>query len=360
MKRIFIGMAAVALLFTACSDDQEDLIQEEQTEIDMSDFYVYTETNSENQPTFGVSNSQSNLKSCSSMSNLNRLLNENPGLEQKMFNIERNARKFIASKKPAGAGNGGGGNGGGGDNPPPPPVDDGLGIINIPVYIHIVYSNNNENISDTQVNSQMTVLNADFRKTNDTSQLPTEFAGLAADSEFTFSLAGTFRHSNSRTSWGTNDAVKGAYPPVTPETHLNIWVANIGGGILGYAQFPGGPFATDGIVVSPQYFGTTGFVSAPFDEGRTMTHEIGHYLNLRHIWGDGRCRQDDFVADTPSSDAPNYGCPSYPTVNCRSNDMTMNYMDYTDDACMALFSEGQKSRMRAIFAPGGARESMLQ
>ncbi len=109
----------------------------------------------------------------------------------------------------------------------------------------------------------MTVLNDDFRKANnDANQVPSEFAGVAADSEITFSLAGVFRHSDSRTSWGTNDAVKSAYPPVTPSTHLNIWVCNIGGGILGYAQFPGGHPDTDGVVVSPQYFGTTGYVSA--------------------------------------------------------------------------------------------------
>ncbi|WP_372793718.1 M43 family zinc metalloprotease, partial [Lutibacter sp.] len=97
-----------------------------------------------------------------------------------------------------------------------------------------------------------------------------------------------------------------------------------------------------------------------YGHGRTATHEIGHWLNLRHIWGDGRCRQDDFVTDTPSSDGPNYGCPSYPTVNCQSNDMTMNYMDYTDDNCMYMFSKGQNDRMRTIFASGGSRVSFVQ
>ena len=154
-------------------------------------------------------------------------------------------------------------------------------------------------------------------------------------------------------------ASNGGSDAVTPNAALNIWVCNIGGGILGYAQFPGGNSNTDGVVVSPQYFGTTGFVSSPFDGGRTATHEVGHWLNLRHIWGDGRCRQDDFVADTPSSDAPNYGCPSYPTVNCRSNDMTMNYMDYVNDDCMYMFSQGQKERMRALFASGGPRATFV-
>ncbi len=114
------------------------------------------------------------------------------------------------------------------------------------------------------------------------------------------------------------------------------------------------------VLLGPNYFGNTGYVSAPFDKGRTVTHEVGHYLNLRHIWGDGRCQQDDFVADTPSSDGPNYGCPSFPTTNCRSTDMTMNYMDYTNDNCMYMFSEGQKSRLRTVFASGGPRETMLQ
>jgi hypothetical protein len=151
----------------------------------------------------------------------------------------------------------------------------------------------------------------------------------------------------------------GGSDAVDSSKYLNIWVCNIGGGILGYAQFPGGSAATDGIVVGPQFFGSQGFVQAPFDKGRTTTHEIGHWLNLRHIWGDGRCLQDDFVADTPSSDRPNYGCPSYPTVNCRTNDMTMNYMDYVNDECMYMFSEGQKSRMRALFTAGGVRESII-
>ena len=116
--------------------------------------------------------------------------------------------------------------------------------------------------------------------------------------------------------------------------------------------------STDGVVLL--YSSLPGGSAAPYNEGRTATHEVGHYLNLRHIWGDGRCRQDDFVADTPSSDGANYGCPSYPTVNCKSTDMTMNYMDYTDDACMYMFSLGQKDRMRAIFASGGSRESLAQ
>jgi hypothetical protein len=309
----------------------------------MSDFYVYTDDDLSSR---GTENSAGDK--CYSMKVLNEQLKNNPGLEKKMYNIEKHSRTVISFKgKPSNPGGGGGGT-------TPTPY---TGTVNIPVYVYVVYANSSQNISDAQINSQISVLNADFNDTN-YNDVPAEFQGVGADVDINFSLAVVDRKSNSTATWGTNNAVKSAYPAVPG--YLTIWVANIGGGILGYAQFPGGAASTDGVVISPQYFGTTGTAAAPFDKGRTATHEIGHWLNLRHIWGDGRCKQDDFVADTPSSDGPNYGCPSYPTVNCRSNDMTMNYMDYTDDACMNMFTEGQKDRMRAIFATGGARESFVQ
>ncbi len=360
MRKSILALSAIAMIFASCNDDKNEIVNDTQSKVDLSDFYVYTDATSEE-----ASRLAEGKLTCYSMVNLNRQLSENPELKDKMYDIEYHTRSLAMNYKPGngnGGGNGGGGNGGGdggGDDNDVLPIDDGLGIINIPVYVHVVYNNANENISNAQITSQINVLNEDFRKTNsDASQLPTEFDNDITDSEIEFTLAGTYRYSSSTAAWGTNDAVKAAYPPITPNTHLNIWVCNIGGGILGYAQFPGGPAATDGVVVGTPYFGNTGFVSAPFDEGRTTTHEVGHYLNLRHIWGDGRCRQDDFVADTPTSDAPNYGCPSYPTVNCKTNDMTMNYMDYTNDACMYMFSDGQRNRMRALFAPGGAREDL--
>ncbi|QYA26824.1 zinc metalloprotease [Gramella sp. MT6] len=349
MKKVFLGMAALAFLFASCEQDPDQTISNEQQEaqVDMSDFYLYTNPSDDKR-------SDNAAEKCYSMKNLNRLLNENKGLHEKMYNIEKNTRSILAKSENAKGGKPG--TGGGGTEPP---ATDNLGIVNIPVVVHVVYSNSQQNISDQQINSQIDVLNADFRATNsDASSAPAEFADLVADSEVSFTLAAVNRHSNSRTEWGTRDEVKAVYPPVSPETTLNIWVANIGGGILGYAQFPGGPAATDGVVISPQYFGNTGYVAAPYDQGRTATHEVGHYLNLRHIWGDGRCRQDDFVADTPESDGPNYGCPSYPTVNCRSTDMTMNYMDYVYDECMYMFSEGQKARMRTIFMDGGPRAAL--
>ncbi len=357
MRKVFLSLLIAAGVFVSCQDSTAP-VKEQQAKIDMSDFYVHTDQDDTTSRPAGQIG-----KECHSMQVLNRQLQENPGLYKKMYDVEYATRKFLTGKpgNGNGNGNGGGGNGGGDGDVDVLPIDDGLGIINIPVYVHVVYSNSNQNISNAQIASQIAVLNDDFRKANNDLNLPSgsTFENDATDSEIEFTLANTFRHSDSRSSWGTNDAVKSAYPPVSPSTHLNIWVAEIGGGILGYAQFPGGNSSTDGIVVSPQYFGNTGFVSAPFDKGRTTTHEVGHYLNLRHIWGDGRCRRDDFVADTPSSDAPNYGCPSFPTTNCKTTDMTMNYMDYTDDACMYMFTDGQRNRMRAIFASGGPRASMI-
>lgn len=354
MKKLIFTIAFIALTIVACQNNSDEFgPNEEISFIDMSDFYVYTDDN--NLSARGTIDSHGDK--CFSMKVLNRQLKENPGLENCMFNIEKHTRTIISAKKGGNGGTGGGKGGNGGNGGTNLPVDDGLGTIEIPVYIYVVYSNSQQNISDIQINSQITALNNDF---NDTSynDIPVEFQNVAADIDIRFTLATVDRQENSTFSWGTSSSLKTAYPAVPG--YLTIWVANIGSGILGYAQFPGGNSLTDGVVISPQYFGTTGFLTAPFNKGRTATHEVGHWLNLRHIWGDGNCRQDDFVSDTPSSDGPNYGNPSYPTVNCRSNDMTMNYMDYTDDTYMNMFTKGQKDRMRAIFASGGIRENLVQ
>jgi hypothetical protein len=140
-----------------------------------------------------------------------------------------------------------------------------------------------------------------------------------------------------------------------PEHYLNMWVCDLDGSLLGYATFPA-DLATepelDGVVIDYAYFGNTGTATAPFDKGRTATHEIGHWMNLRHIWGDNFCG-DDFVNDTPTQQESNGGCPSFPHVTCSNGpdgDMFMNYMDYVDDACMFLFTNGQKTRVDATFA----------
>jgi hypothetical protein len=352
MKKVILGIASLALLFSGCTNDQNENINE-QSKVDMSDFFVHT-NDLENGSVTGKTGEASST--CASMQVLNRQLAEDPKLYKKMYDIEHHTRSMIAAKgKPGGNGGGNGGGGSSDEDVDVLPDSDNLGVIDIPVYVHIIYPNSNT-ISSAQVTSQINVLNADFRNTN-VSQLPsgTAFANDATDAGFHFTLAGTFRHDDGNASWGTNNSVKAAYPPITPATHLNIWVCNIGGGILGYAQFPGGNSSTDGVVLGGDYFGET---SGVYGLGRTATHEVGHYFNLRHIWGDGRCRQDDFVTDTPSSDGANYACPSYPTVNCKSADMTMNYMDYVYDSCMYMFTDGQRNRMRPLFASGGARAQM--
>ncbi len=232
----------------------------------------------------------------------------------------------------------------------------------IPVYVHVLYRTAQENISTAQIQSQIDVMNRDFAASNtDISGVPSIFQSVTAgNSGIQFELTNVTRKQTSKSSWGTNDAMKlpsqGGVAPLTPSTHLNLWVCNIGGGILGYAQFPGGASSTDGVVISPQYVGDRNspggnnfYLASPFDGGRTAVHEVGHYLNLRHIWGDGGCAADDFVDDTPIAGQSNNGCPSAGTNTCSGglSDMFMNYMDYVDDACMFMFSEGQVARMWA-------------
>jgi len=208
------------------------------------------------------------------------------------------------------------------------------------------------------------VLNEDFNlQNNDNNQVPSLFASVKAKVGVHYTLVSTIRKKTSKKSFNANDVMKysskGGDDVVDPEHKLNIWVCNLGGGLLGYAQFPGGAAATDGVVILYKAFGRTGTLITPYDKGRTATHEVGHWMNLRHIWGDATCG-NDFVDDTPKHTTANFGCPEFPHYNtCGDNavEMTMNYMDYTDDPCMYMFSNGQKSRMLAVFAAGGPRAS---
>lgn len=241
------------------------------------------------------------------------------------------------------------------------------GKIVIPVVVNVLYRTTAENISDAQIQSQIDVLNKDFNAQNsDYSSVPSSFSAVKANVGVTFELAKINRKSTTKTSWGTADAMKktasGGYAPTTPTTHLNLWVCTIGSGILGYAQFPGGSSATDGVVVDSKYFGNTGTATAPYNLGRTATHEVGHWLNLRHIWGDATCGTD-YVDDTPVHNTANYGTPAYPhysTCTGTPVEMTMNYMDYVNDGAMYMFSNGQKSRMLSLFTSTGARYSFAQ
>jgi hypothetical protein len=242
------------------------------------------------------------------------------------------------------------------------------GVYEIPVVVNVLYRTAAENISQTQIQSQIDVLNEDFAATNaDVTKIPTTFTGVkAGNTSIRFVLDQVIRKSTTKTSWTTNDAVKktasGGLNPTSPTTKLNLWACTLGGGVLGYAQFPGGSSTTDGVVILNTAFGRTGTVVAPFNKGRTGTHEVGHWLNLRHIWGDATCGSD-LVTDTPTHNTANYGCPASghkSTCTGTPIEMTMNYMDYTDDLCMYMFSTGQKSRMLATFATGGGRTTFAQ
>jgi Pregnancy-associated plasma protein-A len=242
-------------------------------------------------------------------------------------------------------------------------------LITIPVVVHVVHRTAAENISDSQVKSQIAALNRDYRAKNvDKSKVPGPWKSLVIDSKIQFALAtkdprgrkttGITRTVTKAASFRPDDTVKskstGGADAWPADRYLNIWVCRLGEGLLGYAQFPGGPTKTDGVVILSTAFGTKGAVSAPFNRGRTATHEVGHFLGLRHIWGDRNdCTGNDFVADTPGAREANFGKPKFPHVTCNNGpngDMFMNYMDYVDDAAMVMFTAGQVARMNATLA----------
>ena len=242
------------------------------------------------------------------------------------------------------------------------------GEMIVPVVVHFLYNKSHEIISDLQIQSQIDVLNEDYNLLNrDVSKIPSIFAAVKGNVGIRFQLAQTIRKYTAVTTWQTDDAMKysakGGSDVVDPDHKLNIWVCNLGGGILGYAQFPGGNPKTDGVVCGYFCFGRTGGkLEKDFNRGRTATHEVGHWMNLYHIWGSTYCG-NDLVGDTPQATIYNFGCPAFPHYNqCRSNEieMTMNYMDYTDDACMYMFTNGQKDRMLSVFLNGGPRAAFFQ
>ena len=304
---------------------------------------------------------QHDHRNCATMENLAQQLLQDPAMQSRMQAIEQHTQQYQSA--------------------------DGVqfrSVIVIPVVFHIVHNGQaigtGENVSDAIVLAQLEQLNQDMRKLNsDASLVPALFQGLHADTQIEFCLAqrtpsgtatnGINRINGGRTSW-TRTQIENELKPSSiwdRNQYLNVWSVRFGGSdanLLGYAQFPGGSASTDGVVV---LFSSMGSVANPnpgggnYARGRTLTHEVGHWLNLRHIWGDATCG-NDFVADTPVHQTSNGGCPAFPkTNNCSGGpwtEMTMNYMDYTYDACMYMFSAGQGTRMNAVLAPGGARASL--
>ncbi|MFI5129171.1 MAG: M43 family zinc metalloprotease [Chitinophagales bacterium] len=249
----------------------------------------------------------------------------------------------------------------------------GTTTIKIPVVVHILYHLPDENISDEKVYGQIDMLNKCYRRTNaDTVNTPAVFKSRAADCEIEFELAISDPLKRSTTGiihkytpvsyWQANDQMKFSDQmgddAWDSRFYLNIWVCNIRK-VAGYSSVPGDVAAKDGIVIDYTIFGTNS--SSGYELGRTAVHEAGHWLGLRHIWGDADCG-DDFVDDTPKQRSYNIGCPTGSRITCNNGpagDMYTNYMDYSNDACVNLFTEGQKTRMKALFALGGPRYSIL-
>jgi hypothetical protein len=308
------------------------------------------------------------VRTCATEEILNGQRQSNPSIIKNMEEIERYTQDYL-KKYPKGQG--------------------GRAITTIPVVVHVVYDQAVpvQNISDAQIQSQIDILNQDFSGTNseisgsnfNSTAFPLGvFNGLVSNPEIQFCLAsqdpngfsttGITRKASTRTNWDTDTSLKrsasGGVDPWDRSKYLNIWVCRISlstaNVVLGYAQLPGGDPTTDGVVVDYRFFGNIGTAVSPFNKGRTATHEIGHWLNLKHIWGDASCG-DDLVSDTPKQNAANTGCPVYPHLStCTGTpvEMTMSYMDYTNDACMYMFSTGQKARMKAVLSSGAARGSL--
>lgn len=302
-------------------------------------------------------------RNCGAMEELANQLLQDPSMEARMQAIQRHTEEFEHAHE---HGNG------------------ERVVITIPVVFHIVHNGDalgsNENLPESLILAQLEQLNQDFALLNsDASLIPALFQPVAANTEIQFCLAqrkpdgtattGINRVNGGQASW-TQSQINSTLKPSTiwdRNQYLNIWSVVFGGSsssLLGYAQFPGGAANTDGVVV---VYSSVGSVALPnpaggsYARGRTATHEIGHWLNLRHIWGDATCGSD-LVADTPTHNTSNSGCPTYPHLStCTGTpvEMTMNYMDYTFDACMYMFTAGQKTRMQAVLATGGSRASLL-
>jgi hypothetical protein len=250
------------------------------------------------------------------------------------------------------------------------------GLIRIPVVVHVVWHTATENISDAQIQSQIDVLNEDFRRLNaDAASTPAPFAAVAADARLEFALAirgpgcvptnGITRHNTTVTGWtypgnGMKSAATGGADPWDSNQYLNVWIVNYIDLTLGFATFPGGPAALDGLVLKYQATGRIGTTIPGANLGRTATHEIGHWLDLFHIWGSAApatstdCSDGDSVADTPNQGGASpfsiSSCRTFPSISCSNGpngDMFMNYMDYSADQCMNTFTAGQVVRIDA-------------
>ncbi len=284
-------------------------------------------------------------RTCGTMDDHKRFLEEYPAYRKRMEEIEQFTKEYVGRVTGVGL---------------------RAGIVRIPVVVHVVYNKDEQNINDKQIKSQIDVLNEDYRMLNaDASSIPAVFQPVAADARIEFQLAvrdpkcnpttGITRTPTDVTEFSSeNTDVKftslGGHDAWPADKYLNIWVCSFDE--LGKGTFPATLKADpkiDGVVIDFRAFGRNGNLLPKFNMGRTATHEIGHWLNLKHIWGDeATCDDDDLVDDTPRQEKENYDCPDFPHASCNNDgDMFMNYMDYVDDACMYMFTAGQSARMDA-------------
>jgi len=277
-----------------------------------------------------------------------------PSIKIVRAQIQEQVNNYIASQK---------------NNPTP------QAVISIPVVFHVVYKTAAQNVSDACIAQTLIALNNDFRKLNAdfASKTPAAFQSAAADVEIQFCMAskdpsgaattGITRTPTTAGPFALNNQVKytsqGGKDIWDRNKYLNLWVCDMTAGYAGFAPLPGGPAATDGVMCSYKYLVAAGGCgTAPFDKGRTTVHEIGHWFGLLHIWGNGGCGSDN-IADTPTQQTASSGCPTFPKVSCGNGpngDMFMNYMDYTNDACMVMFTNGQKAAIQACL--NGTRASL--
>ena len=302
---------------------------------------------------------------CATMNILERRMLQDPSLRQRMEESEIQTQKLISTN---------------------PYLKRTAQVITIPVVVHVIWNDPIQNVSDEQIQSQLDVLNQDFRFLNaDTLNSSHPFRGQAADSRIEFCLAtrdpngepttGITRTQTSVVGWNPNDpdniksTANGGKDNWNPTQYLNMYVVKLDSLTLGFATFPEELTTSpnlDGVVIRYEAFGTKGTAgTGKFESntgGRTGTHEVGHWLNLRHIWGDDECG-DDFVSDTEKAEAANYDCPTFPhkaSNKCgtgNNGEMYMNYMDYVDDKCMNMFTIGQSERMTASLT--GPRSGLL-
>jgi hypothetical protein len=293
-------------------------------------------------------------RDCANSIYINQQISADPSFANKITDIEN----FVRGQKIAAKENGA----------------EAPNVITIPVVVHVLYKTAAQNISDEQIKSQLDVLNSDFRRKNaDTVNTPDRFKYFAADVQIQFELAaadpkgrattGIIRKATNVNHWTSDDKIKyssqGGDDAWDSRYYLNFWIGDLAT-LLGYSSIPGAAADKDGVVINYTSFGTIN-VASPYNLGRTATHEVGHWLGLKHIWGDSFCG-DDLVDDTPKQGNFTSGCPTTFRSSCANGemgDMYMNYMDFTNDACMNLFTSGQKQRMLSFFKEGGPRNLLL-